>query len=64
MRSVGASCTNPEALMEFLGQLGDFTAAHPEVQTALMIHRFATDKVLEVPDVESAYPHRELKMHM
>jgi hypothetical protein len=50
--------------MEFLGQLGDFTAAHPEVQTALMIHRFATDKVLEVPDVESAYPHRELKMHM
>lgn len=49
--------------MTFLGQLEKFTIENPDVQTAMMIHRFATDKVLNVSD-ETSYPHRELKMHM
>ena len=64
MRSIGANRTDPAALVNFLDQLARFTTAHPEVQTAMMIHRFSTDKVLEVPDSESVYPHRDIKMHM
>jgi hypothetical protein len=64
MRSVGAQHTDPDALVDFLGQLERFTAAHPDVQTAMMIHRFATDGALTVPDEDSVYPHRSLKLHM
>lgn len=64
MRSVGAKRTDAKALVDFLAKLKQFTKENPDVQTAMMIHRFATDKVLEVSEDESVYPHRELKMHM
>ncbi len=64
MRSIGAKHTNPEALVAFIQELDSFNRVHTDLPTSLVIHRFATQKVLEVPDHESAYPHRELKMHL
>nr|QNC49721.1 Hfaza2M [Hypoxylon fragiforme] len=64
MRSIGGKSTDPDVIVGFLDELERFTKANPDVLTAMMVHRFATEKVLEVPDAESAYPHRELKMHI
>ncbi|RYO90879.1 hypothetical protein DL766_001620 [Monosporascus sp. MC13-8B] len=64
MRSIGAKRTDPEAWVAFLHELENFSRAHPDVTAAMVIHRFATQKVLGVPDGDSAYPHRQLKMHI
>jgi hypothetical protein len=64
MRSVGVTRTDPEALAAFLGELQRFNRERPEVITAMVLHRFSTAAVLEVPDEETAYPHRNIKMHM
>ncbi|KAI1379509.1 hypothetical protein F4677DRAFT_442487 [Hypoxylon crocopeplum] len=64
MRSVGAKRTDPDIIVEFIDELERFTMANPDVSTAMMIHRFPTQKVLEVPDEESVYPHRQFKMHI
>ncbi|KAI2621293.1 hypothetical protein GGR54DRAFT_96721 [Hypoxylon sp. NC1633] len=64
MRSVGARRTDPDVIVAFIDELARFTDAHPDISTTLMIHRFSTQRVLEVPDEESVYPHRELKMHI
>lgn len=65
MRSVGARRTAPETLVKFLDQLSKFTKTNPSVQTAMMIHRFANDRVLEAGKTDkSSYPHRDVSMHM
>lgn len=64
MRSVGAAATNAKALTQFLDELEDFNAAMPDVVTAMVVHRFATDAVLRVPDSDSAYPYRSIKLHL
>ncbi|KAK0713564.1 hypothetical protein B0T26DRAFT_873683 [Lasiosphaeria miniovina] len=64
MRSVGARRTDAAALVAFLGALDRFSRAHPGVFTAMMIHRFPNQKVREVPDGDSVYPYRDLKMHI
>ncbi|AEO68590.1 uncharacterized protein THITE_2090100 [Thermothielavioides terrestris NRRL 8126] len=64
MRSVGVTRTDPEALAAFLGELQRFNRERPEVITAMVLHRFSTAAVLEVPDEETAYPHRNIKMHI
>lgn len=64
MRSVGARQTDPDTILAFLDKLESFSEANPDLTASLVIHRFATQKVLSVPDQESSYPHRGLKMHM
>ncbi|KAI1746384.1 hypothetical protein F4680DRAFT_401248 [Xylaria scruposa] len=64
MRSIGAKHTDIDALVNFLGELEVFTKKYPNISTAMMIHRFSTEKVLQAPDSESAYPYRKLNMHM
>lgn len=64
MRSIGAKHTDIDALVNFVGELEVFTKRYPNISTAMMIHRFSTEKVLQAPDNESAYPYRELNMHM
>ncbi|PSR81486.1 hypothetical protein BD289DRAFT_372588 [Coniella lustricola] len=65
MRSVGARRTDPATLVKFLDHLQKFTKTNPNVQTAMMIHRFANDRVLEAAETdESSYPHRDISMHI
>ncbi|KAI1314099.1 hypothetical protein F5Y03DRAFT_336159 [Xylaria venustula] len=64
MRSVGARSTNPGALLKVLEELKSFSEAHPDIGASMVIHRFATQQVLQVRDEDSAYPHRQLKMHI
>ena len=64
MRSIGAKRTDSQTWGSFLRQLESFSRAYPDVSTSMVVHRFATQRVLDVPSGDSAYPHRELKMHM
>ena len=64
MRSVGAARTDPEALTAFVGELERFNREHPDVIMAMVLHRFSNEAVLKVSDEETAYPHRNIKMHM
>ncbi|KAI6091229.1 hypothetical protein F4821DRAFT_226753 [Hypoxylon rubiginosum] len=64
MRSIAAKRTDPQFAVQFIPELERFTSAHPGVMTTFMIHRFPTQKVLQVPDEDSSYPHRDLKMHI
>lgn len=64
MRSVGANRTDPDSILAFVEELDRFSEAHPDLTAAIVVHRFPTQKVLEVPSDETAYPHRQLKMHM
>ncbi|KAJ2976040.1 hypothetical protein NUW58_g297 [Xylaria curta] len=64
MRSIGARSTNPKAWLKFLRELKSFSGAHPDIGASMVIHRFATQRVLRVTDEDSAYPHRQLKMHI
>lgn len=64
MRSVGARRTDPDTILAFLDELESFSEANPDLTAALVIHRFATQKVLSVPDEDTSYQHRGLDMHM
>ncbi|RWA14451.1 hypothetical protein EKO27_g629 [Xylaria grammica] len=64
MRSVGARSTNPQIWLQFLQEMKSFGRSHRDIEASLVIHRFATQQVLQVPDEDSAYPHRHLKMHI
>lgn len=64
MRSVGANRTDPDSILAFVDELDRFSDAHLDLTAAIVIHRFPTQKVLEVAGDETAYPHRQLKMHM
>ncbi|KAI1775077.1 hypothetical protein F4818DRAFT_441900 [Hypoxylon cercidicola] len=64
MRSIAARRTDPQVTSQFLTELDRFSKANPNITTTFMIHRFPNQKVLQVADQDSAYPHRDLKMHI
>jgi hypothetical protein len=64
MRSVGVARTNPEALTAAMGELERFNREQPDVIMSMVFHRFSNEAVLKVSDEETAYPHRNIKMHM
>jgi hypothetical protein len=64
MYSVASSETNATALAEVVNDFSAFQQTHTDIALSLMVHRFATQRVLQMPDDSSAYPYREAKMHM
>ncbi|KAK8121430.1 hypothetical protein PG999_005550 [Apiospora kogelbergensis] len=64
MYSIAAIRTDADALSAFVDQLSAFSRLHPDVATTFVVHRFATQAVLGTLDDDSAYPYRDLKMHM
>ncbi|KAI9879288.1 MAG: hypothetical protein M1830_009018 [Pleopsidium flavum] len=62
--SIGLKCTEVSTFESFFAELSDFSRQHPNIHSNLVIHRFPTQAVLAVPDSETAYPHRQLKMHV
>jgi hypothetical protein len=64
MYSVAADETNATALAEVVNDLASFQQTHADIVISLIVHRFATQSVLQVPDDSTAYPYRKAKMHM
>jgi hypothetical protein len=64
MYSIGRNRTDVSIYESFFDDLTDFYSENPDILTFFVIHRFPTQAVLAVPDEETAYPHRHLKMHM
>jgi hypothetical protein len=56
--------TDPEALTAALAELERFNREQPDVIMAMVFHRFSNEAVLKVSDEQTAYPHRNIKMHM
>ncbi|KAK7958259.1 hypothetical protein PG996_010302 [Apiospora saccharicola] len=64
MYSITARRTDARAMAAFVDELLAFSRSNPAVPTTFVVHRFPTQAVRRVPDDASAYPHRDLKMHM
>ncbi|KAM0815816.1 putative FAD-binding PCMH-type domain-containing protein [Seiridium cardinale] len=64
MYSIAARKTDASALETFANDLSDLSRTNNNVTTSLVVHRFATQAVLRVPDEDSAYPYRNVQMHM
>ncbi|KAK9778161.1 putative FAD-binding PCMH-type domain-containing protein [Seiridium cardinale] len=64
MYSIAARKTDASALETFANDLLDLSRTNNNVTTSLVVHRFATQAVLRVPDEDSAYPYRNVQMHM
>lgn len=48
----------------FFAKLDDFWRAFPDYQGRLLLQKYGTDAVVDVPDEESAYAHREVTTFM
>ena len=64
MYSIGATRTDAEAMSAFMHEILAMSRRNPDVATTFVVHRFPTQAVLHVPNDDSAYPYRDLKMHM
>lgn len=62
--SMGLKQTEVSTFETFLANLLDFSNQQQDIHAVFVIHRWPTQAVLEVPDRETAYPHRQLKMHV
>jgi len=57
--------TDVDTLESFFADLSDFSATNfPSIRASLVIHRFPTQAVLAVPDNDTVYPYRDIKMHV
>lgn len=64
MYSVAARKTDAPALSAFVENLAKFSQNNKEITTSFVVHRFATQAVMQVPDEESAYAYRDVTMHL
>ncbi|KAK6066639.1 FAD binding domain-containing protein [Seiridium cupressi] len=64
MYGIAARKTDASALETFANDLLDFSRTNNNITTSLVVHRFATQAVLRVPDEDSAYPYRNVQMHI
>jgi hypothetical protein len=62
--TVGANKTDPATLTTFTNEMLNFANENPGVFPAFTVHRFPTQAVLAIPDDATAYPHRQLKLHL
>ncbi|PNY29983.1 Uncharacterized protein TCAP_00107 [Tolypocladium capitatum] len=64
MYSVAARRTDAPALSAFVEDLAKFSQDNKDITTSFVVHRFATEAVMKIPDVESAYAYRDVTMHL
>jgi hypothetical protein len=62
--TLGAKQTNVTTLSNFLRSYLNYALQNPTVRPSFVIHRWPQQAVLAVPDDETAYPYRDLKMHL
>ena len=64
MFSVGIKQTDTQTFESYFEDLTAFSRRNPGINSHLVIHRFPTQAVQAVADNETAYPHRDIKMHV
>ncbi|PYH98414.1 FAD binding domain protein [Aspergillus ellipticus CBS 707.79] len=62
--SIGLNRTEVPAFETYMEQLLQFYRQHPTYDGRFLVQRYPTQAVLATPDGETAYPHREIKMHI
>ena len=63
--TMGLKQTTPATFESFFADLSTFNAEHAtDVHVGYTVHRWSQQAVLAVPDGDTAYPWRQLKMHM
>jgi len=62
--SVGLKQTDPATFASFFQNFTDFSRQHPDYVGAFVIERYPTAVTQSVPDQNTAYPHREIKIQL
>ncbi|KAI4161931.1 MAG: hypothetical protein LQ342_004497 [Letrouitia transgressa] len=62
--SLGLKRTDVATWTSHLNALADFYVKYPAYQGRLLAERFPTQGVLAVPDAQTAYPHRQVKIQL
>lgn len=64
MYSIAAVHTDAKAMATYLGELRDFSRLNTDIASTFVIHRFPSPPERAGSGDDSAYPYRDLKMHM
>ncbi|KAL4997559.1 FAD-binding domain-containing protein [Aspergillus recurvatus] len=62
--SIGLKQTDVPTLVSFFNSLHEFYSQHPSLNGIVLIERYPNAVTLSVPDGETAYPHREIKIQV
>lgn len=60
----GLRQTDVSTYESFFADVATFYRQHPEINGTFVASRFPNQAVLAVPDEETAYPYRDIKMHL
>ena len=64
MYSIGLKHAHSSTFVSYFNDIDDFSRRNPDIHSVFVVHRFPTQAVQAVPDETTAYPHREVKMHV
>ncbi|KAH8799826.1 hypothetical protein F5884DRAFT_848014 [Xylogone sp. PMI_703] len=64
MYSIGLKETEATTFESYFNSLWEFSRQHPDIHSVFVTHRFPTQAVQAIPDGETAFPHRQVKMHV
>ncbi len=64
MYSIGLKHADASTFVSYFNDMDAFSRSNPDIHTVFVTHRFPTQAVVAVADEATAYPHREVKMHV